>query len=302
MVSKNTTSRIFYLTGMLCLILASCASKNTASSGGMNSVGQNGASSQQEPGGQPQSSGDQNQAQQGAEPDIEAIGIAWMNSPHAGTYLVDTEGHNNNCAQCHAPLDWMPTMDTIPETCFTCKFELEDPPLFIPEEEWQDIPCNVCHELDRHDEVQAGYVWLAIAAIDEYEEVSSTTELCQKCHVAADPVEGHIVVTVSEVHQDQTCTDCHDAHNTSAECESCHAELEQTLVGHDLDHGEIACVLCHDGSKLAAGFNAENAEWFLVNSETDQAVPVRSSHNILLEAKCFRCHYANNPWQLSIQP
>ncbi|MEE9599032.1 MAG: hypothetical protein V3V66_01080, partial [Anaerolineales bacterium] len=70
----------------------------------------------------------------------------WETSAHANAYVVDSEGKNNSCAQCHAPMNWMPTIDDIPESCLACKFELETPPPFISEDEWFHIPCLVCHE------------------------------------------------------------------------------------------------------------------------------------------------------------
>lgn len=293
---------ILLIAGFMCLLVVGCSSNEAAPNGGNNQQGTESQGSSQNTT-DDQSSGDQNQA--GPELSLEEIERDWQNSAHANTFLVDDEGQNNTCAQCHAPIEWMPSMDTIPETCFTCKFELEDPPPYIEEDAWQDIPCYVCHELDRHDEVQPEYTWLSIAAIDEYEEVSSTTELCQKCHVTADPVEGHMVVNVSGVHQDQTCTDCHDAHNTQADCTTCHNDLDfsaSEIVGHDQDHAEIACFLCHDGGQPAADQDVDSGEWLLIDPDLDPTIRVASSHNIVLESNCARCHYEDNPWQLSVQP
>ena len=118
-----------------------------------------------------------------AEPvDIDA---AWLSSPHANAFVLDADGNNNPCARCQAPINWVPSMDDLPESCFACKFELDEPPPYIPEDEWLDIPCNVCHEVDKNGEVQPEYSWLEIAALDEYAAVESPTELCMKCH---DPI------------------------------------------------------------------------------------------------------------------
>ena len=57
----------------------------------------------------------------------------WEISAHASSFVVDNEGNNNPCSRCHAPMNWMPTLDDIPESCQACKFELETPPSFIPE-------------------------------------------------------------------------------------------------------------------------------------------------------------------------
>ena len=84
-----------------------------------------------------------------SEPDPAAIEAAWLSSPHADAFVLDVEGNNNTCARCHAPVNWLPSMDDLPESCFTCKFELEDPPPYIAESDWVDIPCYVCHEKDK---------------------------------------------------------------------------------------------------------------------------------------------------------
>ena len=238
-------------------------------------------------------------------PTNEEIERAWQNSAHANTYLVDDDGQNNTCAQCHAPIDWQPSMDTIPETCFTCKFELKDPPPYIEEADWHSIPCNVCHELNKRDEVQPEYKWLEIAAIDEYAEVESTTELCQKCHTAAEPLEGHVWVSTAGMHQDRSCTDCHNPHDSSASCTNCHTDLDfstSETAGHDQDHVNISCVVCHDGSGLAVGLNDETNLWELTVETPRRRLGTSNTHNIVLEAQCSRCHFADNPWELSVQP
>jgi hypothetical protein len=297
----KSSSLIFLVLGFLCLLVVGCAQNDQI----LNNQDQGTTDQQTQPNQAEEGSAGQNSTSAEEEPSVEEIERAWQNSAHAETFVVDSEGQNNSCARCHAPVAWQPTMDTIPESCFTCKFELEDPPPFISEDQWQDIPCKVCHELDRNDEVQPGYAWLEIAAIDEYAEVDSTTELCQKCHLPADPPEDHLSITVSETHQDQTCTTCHDPHGILADCSTCHSDLDfsnSEIIGHDQDHADIACILCHDGSQLAAGLDEERDQWQLFNPELNDGLWVTSSHNIILEANCVRCHYENNSWGLSVQP
>jgi hypothetical protein len=297
MKRRKTSSRLI-LAGLIFMFSASCSSNNAAPS-------QNDGSGSIDISADQEISSDQgasNTAQTDHEPDREAIERAWQNSPHANTYLVDDEGQNNTCAQCHAPTDWQPSMDTIPETCFTCKFELEDPPPYIPEETWHDIPCKVCHELDKHDEVQADYAWLAIAAIDEYEDIGSTTELCQKCHLAIEPVEGHLAVSIAGVHQDQTCTNCHDSHDTNANCANCHEDMDMTITGHDENHAGIGCNVCHESGPAEPGIDETSGDWTLFVPATDPPLLAPYSHNIVLESDCSRCHYSGNPWQLTVEP
>jgi hypothetical protein len=296
-MKNKQLSKLIITIGILALIISGCGENHS-------NVNQTSDQSNQAEnnGSQPaESSG--NEAEEPQTND--EIERAWQNSAHADTYLVDSNGHNNSCAQCHGPINWMPSMDTIPESCFTCKFELEDPPPYIAEEEWADIPCKVCHELNKKDEVEPDYKWLAIAPIDEYEDVESTTELCQKCHFAEEPREGHLWVSVVGPHEEQTCTNCHNPHDGSASCINCHTELDFStarISGHDPDHELIPCVVCHDGSGLAAGINAETNLWELLRESSEGNLAVSNTHNITLEALCDRCHFAGNPWELSVQP
>jgi hypothetical protein len=237
------------------------------------------------------------------EVDIEA---AWQASSHASSFVVDANGNNNSCARCHAPSNWMPSMDDLPESCYTCKFQLEDPPPFIAEDEWTHIACQVCHTVDKKKNIQAEVAWLEIPALGEYTPVVSNTELCQKCHLAGE-VAGHRSVEVGGAHAELGCTDCHPAHSTSASCSAagCHPEaLDPTaqIPGHDDDHNSIACAACHDAGGLSVGPVEEDGMWttFTAGAVAADLYPF-TSHNIVLEAPCTRCHFEGNPWSLSIE-
>lgn len=259
--------------------------------------------------GQPESS----PAEPAAAPVVEssdpaAIQAGWQASPHAATFVVDSAGQNNTCARCHAPIDWQPSMEELPESCFACKFELKAPPPTIPENEWENVPCKVCHKEDKKDVIQPEIVWLEIAPLEEYIAVASPTELCQKCHA---PVElaGHGDVLVGGAHAGYECTACHSAHTTISSCvtEACHSDViepAEPIPGHDADHQAVTCVACHDGSGMVVGPDAERGMWttFAVDStEAGGASYPFSSHNTVLEAKCDRCHFADNPWALSAE-
>ncbi|MBC8496275.1 MAG: hypothetical protein ISS57_02695 [Anaerolineales bacterium] len=240
--------------------------------------------------------------------DPAAIEAAWVSSPHADAFVLDVAGNNNTCAQCHAPVNWLPSMDDLPESCFACKFELEDPPPLIPESEWVSIPCNVCHKVDKKDNILPEYAWLEIAPLGEYAEVATTTELCQKCHREIDLPE-HELVQLGAAHADYVCTDCHNAHDTMASCGAvdCHADADviepaTPLAGHDEDHQLVSCVACHDADGLEVGLSEDLGLWttFAQGSSGEGAAPIAyASHNIVLEAPCERCHFADNPWGLS---
>lgn len=241
-----------------------------------------------------------------SDPDPATIEVAWQSSPHADAFVQDAEGNNNTCARCHAPINWLPSMDDLPESCFACKFELEDPPPFIPENEWVDIPCNVCHEADRDENIQPEIAWLEIAPLGEYIAVASPTELCLKCHAPTDTLR-HGDVLLGGAHIDYECTGCHSAHDTTTSCDvaGCHGDViepETPIPGHDADHQAVSCVACHDGSGMEVGPVEEQALWTTFTTDPSGSgsdIYPFTSHNIVLESNCDRCHFVDNPWGLS---
>ena len=79
-------------------------------------------------------------------------------------------------------INWMPTLDDIPESCQACKFELPVPPTFIQESDWLHVSCIMCHQVDKKGIVQAEVEWLEIPVLEEYVSVETHSELCLKCH------------------------------------------------------------------------------------------------------------------------
>lgn len=227
------------------------------------------------------------------------IQVLWEASPHANTYVLDEAGTNSTCARCHAPLDYVPSMDDMPASCAACKFEVDDPPPTLAETDWESIPCNICHRVKK-GVVDPEYTWLSVPPIDEYADVESTTELCLNCHIQVD-IPGHETPDLATAHADFTCTQCHDAHSTTAiSCASgdCHADTTNSstaIPGHDEAHLAVPCWVCHDAAGLAAGLD-ENENWVTL---MDVASTPYVSHNIIKETLCERCHFLNNPWNLS---
>lgn len=227
------------------------------------------------------------------------IQVLWEASPHANTYVLDEAGTNSTCARCHAPLDYVPSMDDMPASCAACKFEVDDPPPTLAETDWESIPCNICHRVKK-GVVDPEYTWLSVPPIDEYADVESTTELCLNCHIQVD-IPGHETPDLANAHADFTCTLCHDAHSTTAiSCASgdCHADTTNSstaIPGHDEAHLAVPCWVCHDAAGLAAGLD-ENENWVTL---MDVASTPYVSHNIIKETLCERCHFLNNPWNLS---
>lgn len=235
----------------------------------------------------------------------EMIQEMWSGSTHADTFILDEAGNNNACARCHSPVVWLPSLDDMPETCFACKFEVSDPPPLIAESDWVQIECIVCHEVDKKGNVNPEYAWLEIAQIEEYAEVASPTELCQKCHTESE-TPGHTFAHLGGAHTGYECTDCHDAHDTIASCSSsgCHEDVvnpETAIPGHDQDHVQVSCAACHDADTMTIDIEEESGIWttFAPDPVGGEALIQYASHNTVLEAPCERCHFANNPWDLT---
>ena len=233
----------------------------------------------------------------------EAIQTKWQASTHATTYVLDSDGKNSTCAQCHAPVQWVPSMDEMPESCYACKFEIDPPPPIIAEADWTHVECKICHMTNKKD-VLPEIGWLEIAQIEQYAAVGSATELCLKCHHTVE-VAGHVGQVSEGAHVEMGCTDCHDAHSQQASCSEagCHETMDAgaVIAGHDADHSMVTCSACHDASGLEVGPDAEG-NWVTFHPQpADAAEKVAfTSHNTVLEAPCERCHFAENPWGLEL--
>lgn len=301
-LSKKGKFAVLALAVLLLAFLAGCQSSTpVVESEGPGDVPVSSAGEDSDPASQ--SSGDPAPENAPAEPqDPETIQANWPSSPHAATFVVDANGNNSTCARCHAPANFVPTMDDMPASCSTCKFEVEDPPPYIEETAWSSIQCNVCHEVKK-DKVQPEIKWLEIAQIEQYAEVASSTELCLKCHAPQD-IPDHWGIQLEGVHADKGCTDCHDSHATTASCTAsgCHEDVmtaSSTIPGHDEAHKSVACTACHDAGGLDVGPRSEDGIWttFISIKDGSEQKPV-ISHNISLEAPCERCHFPGNPWEL----
>jgi hypothetical protein len=230
------------------------------------------------------------------------IPTAWEASPHAQTFVAGEGGKNSDCARCHAPVEFIPTMDDLPESCFTCKFTVEPPPPVISADAWSHVNCQVCHKVNKRGEVEPGYAWLLIAAISEYEALESTSELCLKCHAGVD-VTGHTAILVDGAHLAMACTECHDPHSTSASCadSGCHTAASMTdMVGHEPQHESIACATCHDnkGFEIDVTDSGEWVTFITIEAGGEQVTRPFTSHAITREVRCDRCHFTGNPWDI----
>lgn len=249
------------------------------------------------------------------DPQMAQIQQAWERGPHADTYALE-KGPNTYCARCHSPANW-DTEATIdpPPNCVSCKFAFEPEPRIaagnplVDEADWQSIDCAVCHP------VEDGVVQAQIAWYDRqtgyYETVSSSAELCSQCHRDTETLR-HARPLGDEAHADFDCTDCHDAHDTTASCggTECHEEViaaregqtEAEHKGHDAAHAAVACVACHDATGLEVGPLEDQAGWMTfrtVDLLGRSSTEAYQSHQLGLDVDCRRCHFAGNLWGLS---
>ncbi|MBN2044776.1 MAG: hypothetical protein JW757_07140 [Anaerolineales bacterium] len=305
---RKQPRNIFFLAILLTTLafLTACGTTDNAPQAppqpNANSAEENGEETNQPP--EPETQPAENTPQMNEEEIQAAIQVSWNNSPHAAAYVLDEANQNNSCARCHSPINWQPTLDDLPESCFSCKFELEEPDPLIAENDWQNIPCMVCHEVGRKDKVDPAFKWLEIAELEEYTQVETSTELCQKCH-PTETFTAHGGIQDLGVHQDMTCTDCHDAHTTQASCmdAGCHENVLNTgIPGHTDEHLNVACVACHDAGGMALGFREEDGLFTtqeVIPTEEGENTFFFSSHHLKLDSACDDCHFTGNPWSIT---
>lgn len=125
----------------------------------------------------------------------------------------------------------------------------------------------------------------------------------------------HVTVVVGGDHTGMQCTECHQPHSSTTSCDSadCHPDVfssTDSIVGHDEEHQDVSCVACHDSAGWEVGPDEELGYWityipwvYEINvGEADTIVETGiipfTSHEIVLEAPCERCHFSENPWGL----
>jgi hypothetical protein len=214
------------------------------------------------------------------DPTYEAAVASWLISDHAHTYALE-KGPNTYCARCHSPANWDPAaVIDPPPNCVSCKFAFESEarvaegnPL-IPEEEWVNIDCTVCH-LVEDDSVDPQVTWLN-PVTGYHETITNSTALCEKCHRDTESGLTHTRELGNGAHADFVCTDCHDPHSTKAsctqagchhvtvtnnsECDQCHPDALGSHTMEQLHSGGHDCMGCHgdlvglpmDGTKTLA--------------------------------------------------
>jgi len=262
-------------------------------------------------------------------PDHSAFIAALDEGPHGDNYDLG-HGPNTWCSRCHSPQNWDPAATQgPPPACFSCKFPTDDEVRIAPgnplvvEEDWVGIQCDTCHRLE-DGVVTEGIAWLNPLEM-AYEDVSTSTELCQKCHVTTtgnafgSGVDHQITLGGSahlnyggfmgEAPPPTYCTDCHDPHSGERkQCADCHAidEADHAFGKYAMMKDTVTCIACHEASGLDVGPHPDEAMggiWVPTLTEVGRGGPTTTaviSHSIVHEVSCDRCHFEENAWELTV--
>ncbi len=263
-------------------------------------------------------------------PDHSEIIAAWEDSVHGNTY-DEGKGPNTWCSRCHSPQNWDPeAFRGPPPSCFTCKFPTDDEiriaegnPL-VPEDEWVGITCETCHRTEM-EVVTEEIAWFNPIKM-EYEDVNTSTELCEKCHVTTSgnsfgSAVDHKITLGGSAHLNYGgflgeerpptyCADCHDPHTQiPQQCEDCHEDvltLDTHMMSFTDEHAIVTCMACHDASGLEVGPHPDeemDGIWVTQLTTVGRSGPSTSyvkSHSLQWEVACDRCHFEENPWELTV--
>ena len=184
--------------------------------------------------------------------------------------------------------------------------------------------CEMCHldnETLRHKREMGSAAHVGFTCISCH-DAHSTAANCgaDGCHV--DVVESRDLPSDEHIgiQSKVECLVCHEAgmqvHNMAInkseedDCLQCHSDLKQLSsadiapVYHSLIHAEVNCVVCHDASGYEVGIDEMTDEWVVFRSvELLGRVSVKpyQSHDLQQQVSCNRCHFVDNPWELSVE-
>ena len=267
-------------------------------------------------------------------PDQSAFHDAWATGAHGNTYGLG-KGPNTYCSRCHSPQNWDPsTRVDRPPNCVTCKMPMDEEVRnastmeFVEEADWVGINCETCHRVDENGITDGRLAWLDVVS-NTYEAINTPNEMCQKCHLTTAGVRAtggsgvtHEIVLGGSAHRNwagemprserpQYCSDCHDPHTLApSACEDCHMDIRtsDTHMGglNSIMLDKVTCMACHDADEMEVGPHPEpemgGMFTTLVSSVSRSGEPTTEyvkSHSIQWQVACDRCHFAENPWELS---
>ena len=224
----------------------------------------------------------------------------WERSAHANTY-DNGFGANTTCARCKSPLNWDPSQELASLQaldCGSCK-RIPGAPrphlgegIPVPEEEWRDISCEICHiPAGNSYYVEVSY-WNQETAT--YQDVDTVSDLCAKCHEGRHGFEVVEELEASQAHIFMECTDCHGIHGTPSECIDCHDPSEGSGYDEHARHQSVDCTGCHDAGGLNIWKDTNmDSRYFGIYITRRFAHDLTSwpSHNLQTEVLCQRCHH-----------
>ncbi len=185
------------------------------------------------------------------------------------------------------------------------------------------VECEDCHSVENG---------IVVDVLRESNPLTGQSEaglgedsICNQCHQSP---------SIGSAHPTFACVDCHDPHIVKISCtdSGCHSnipivfyELPATPTGghpttgssfcgggnchpaatavaqtsgsvHGPAHASVTCEACHGNNSLLAGPSIEDSRWVLFQEDGGE---LRFSHDLQSKVDCSRCHFENNPWELS---
>ncbi len=232
----------------------------------------------------------------------------WMRARHANTY-DNGLGANTTCAQCKAPRNWDPNAPAAEAAhdCSLCKREPGKPRpqleggVPVAQAAWKSITCDVCHPPAGNSYSTGLAFWNQ--STQQYEPVSSSNALCEKCHTGTHGFEVMYEQSASPAHRGWECTRCHGSHNTPVKCTDCHDPTQGRGVAAHAQHANVGCTTCHDAGNLPIWQDPyTESRYYQVYMPQRMAHDLRSwpSHNLQTAAHCRRCHHPQGALQSTV--
>lgn len=245
-----------------------------------------------------------------SEQELQAAYQVWSASKHASTY-DNGMGGNTTCARCKSPTNWDPTNLAFDASldCASCKrIPGAERPLLtggviVPEEEWNNIGCNICHQPAGDSFYTSIAYWNQ--ATQGYDSVESIHELCEKCHEGQHGFEVIEEQEASIAHHGWECTTCHGAHGSPASCLDCHDDPKILAEPQHVMHPSVNCTACHDAGRLSLWIETDPASKHFgqyITRRFAHTLTSWPSHDLSREVNCIKCHHPLGLEQTSIVP
>ncbi len=240
--------------------------------------------------------------------EVLAAKASWARSRHANTYDAGL-GANTTCANCKSPRNWDPHAPAAEaaENCSQCKREPGKPRPDLPggapvtQPDWKGIACDICHEPVGTSYSTALAYWNQ--ETQRYEAMSSSTQLCAKCHVGQHGFDVIYEQSTSAAHKGWECTRCHGSHNSPVQCTDCHNPSQGRGSSAHAQHPDVSCTSCHDAGGLTIWQDSDpNSRFYQKYMPQRMAHALRSwpSHNLQTAVDCRRCHHPQGESQTTV--